>query len=108
MAEACLFLLNLPDEQFVPIVKGHHEPPLINVCWGKDVSIRELATMIADVVGFKGTIAFDSSKPDGAPRKLLDVSRLTRMGWKPAVSLRSGLELAFGSFRHERQGLLPD
>jgi GDP-L-fucose synthase len=107
MADACLFLLNLPDEQFVPIASNQHEPPLINVGWGEDVSIRELAAMIADVVGFKGTIAFDTSKPDGTPRKLLDVSRLTRLGWKPSVSLRQGLELAYGAFRHERAALQP-
>jgi len=107
MADACLFLLNLPDEQFVPIASNQHEPPLINVGWGEDVSIRELAAMIADIVGFKGTIALDTSKPDGTPRKLLDVSRLRRLGWKPSVSLRQGLELAYGAFCHERGALLP-
>jgi GDP-L-fucose synthase len=102
MAEACLFLLNLPDEKFVPLANSQREPPLINVGWGEDVSIRELAAMIADVVAFKGTIAFDTSKPDGTPRKLLDVSRLTHLGWKPSVSLRQGLKLAYAAFRHER------
>jgi GDP-L-fucose synthase len=107
MAEACLFLLNLPDEQFKPLVNSELEPPLINVGWGEDVSIRELAAMIADVVGFKGTIAFDTSKPDGTPRKLLDVSRLTRLGWKPSVSLRQGLELAYSAFRDQRAAVKP-
>jgi GDP-L-fucose synthase len=107
MAEACLFLLNLPDEQFVSVANGQHEPPLVNVGWGEDVSIRELAAMIANVVGFKGTIVFDTSKPDGTPRKLLDVSRLTRLGWKPSVSLRNGLDLAYGAFRRERVPLQP-
>lgn len=107
MAEACLFLLNLPDEQFKPLADSQQEPPLINVGWGEDVSIRELAAMIAGVVGFKGTFAFDTSKPDGTPRKLLDVSRLTRLGWKPSVSLRQGLELAYSAFRHERAALQP-
>lgn len=107
LADACLFLLNLPDAQFLPVANSQHEPPLVNVGWGEDVSIRELAAMIADVVGFKGTIAFDTSKPDGTPRKLLDVSRLTRLGWKPSVSLRNGLELAYGAFRRERTSLQP-
>jgi GDP-L-fucose synthase len=107
LADACLFLLNLPDAQFLPVANSQHEPPLVNVGWGEDVSIRELAAMIADVVGFKGTIAFDTSKPDGTPRKLLDVSRLTRLGWKPSVSLRNGLELAYGAFRRERASLQP-
>src|ERR1017187_5496463 len=107
LADAAVFLLNLPDEQFVSISSSQHEPPLVNVGWGKEVSIRELATMIAEVIGFKGTIDFDSSKPDGTPRKLLDVSRLTRLGWKPSVSLRHGLELTYGVFRHELPALLP-
>jgi GDP-L-fucose synthase len=105
LADACLFLLNLPDEQFLPVANSQHEPPLVNVGYGEDVSIRELATMIADVVGFKGTIAFDTSKPDGTPRKLLDVSRLTHLGWKPSVSLRQGLEQAYAVFRYERATL---
>jgi len=107
MADACLFLINLPDEQFVAIASNQHEPPLINVGWGEDVSICELAAMIADIVGFKGTIAWDTSKPDGTPQKLLDVSRLSRLGWKPSVSLRHGLELSYGAFRRERGALLP-
>jgi GDP-L-fucose synthase len=107
MANACLFLINLPDEQFVPIATNEREPPLINVGWGEDVSIRELAAMIAEIIGFKGTIAWDTSKPDGTPQKLLDVSRLSRLGWKPSVSLRQGLELAYGSFCQERGVSLP-
>src|SRR5580658_5771372 len=107
MANACLFLINLPDEQFVPIATNEREPPLINVGWGEDVSIRELAAMIAEIIGFKGTIAWDTSKPDGTPQKLLDVSRLSRLGWKPSVSLRQGLELASGSICQERGVSLP-
>jgi GDP-L-fucose synthase len=107
MADACLFLINLPDEQFVPIAGSQHEAPLINIGWGKDVSIRELAAMIANIIGFKGTIAWDTSKPDGTPQKLLDVSRLSRLGWQASVSLRQGLELAYGSFCQERRASLP-
>ncbi len=107
MADACLFLINLPDEQFVPIASNEHDPPLINVGWGEDVSIRELAAMIADIIGFSGTIGWDTSKPDGTPQKLLDVSQLRRLGWQPSVSLRQGLELAYGSFCQERRASLP-
>jgi GDP-L-fucose synthase len=107
MADACLFLVNLPDEQFVQMASNEQAPPLINVGWGEDVSIRELAAMIADIIGFKGTISWDTSKPDGTPRKLLDVSRLRRLGWQPSVSLRQGLELAYGSFCQERGASLP-
>ena len=107
MADACLFLINLPDEQFVPIAGSQHEAPLVNIGWGKDVSIRELAAMIAEIVGFKGAIGWDTSKPDGTPQKLLDVSRLSGLGWEPSVSLRQGLELAYGSFCRERRASLP-
>jgi GDP-L-fucose synthase len=105
LADACLFLLNLPDEQFLPIANSQQEPPLVNVGWGEDISIRELSAMISEVVGYKGTVAFDASKPDGTPRKLLDVSRLTSLGWKPSVSLRDGLGLAYGAFGRERTAL---
>ena len=107
MADACLFLLNLPDAQFVPVVSSQQEPPLVNIGCGDDVSIRELASMIADVVGFKGTIAFDPGKPDGTPRKLLDVSRLARLGWSPTISLRHGLDLAYRAFIRERSAAQP-
>lgn len=102
VASACLFLLNLPEEQFASLTSGQQEPPIINVGCGEDVCIRELAEMIADLVGFKGKITFDPSKPDGTPRKLLDVTRMTQLGWKPSVSLRQGLELAYAAFREER------
>jgi GDP-L-fucose synthase len=102
MADACVFLLNLSDEQFISLTNRQQEPPIINVGWGDDISIRELAAMIANMIGFKGAIAFDTSKPDGTPRKLLDVSRLTSLGWKPSTSLCQGLELAYKAFRLER------
>lgn len=99
LADACLFLLNLPEAKFVSLTSSQEQPPLINVGYGHDVTIRELAEMLAKVVGFKGTIAFDPNKPDGTPRKLLDVSRLTALGWKPQISLPEGLQLAYQAFR---------
>ena len=63
----------------------------INVGWGKDLSIAEFAALIAEIVGFKGGLSYDASKPDGMPRKILDVSRLNAMGWQPRVPLRQGL-----------------
>jgi GDP-L-fucose synthase len=87
LAEACVFLMNeyLHDET-------------INVGSGQEVTIRELAETIRDVVGFKGELVFDTSKPDGTPRKLLDVTRLHSMGWKAKVSLRKGIETAYQDF----------
>ena len=63
----------------------------INVGWGADISIRELAELVAEVTGFRGAITYDSSKPDGTPRKLLDTSRLARLGWRPRIELRTGI-----------------
>jgi nucleoside-diphosphate-sugar epimerase len=89
MAEASLFVMNLDKT----IYQSHSEPMLshINVGTGIDVCIKDLSEIIKEVVGFTGTISFDSSKPDGAPRKLIDISRLSNMGWKYKVSLREGL-----------------
>lgn len=89
MAEASLFVLDLPREVYA----ANTEPMLshINVGTGTDVTIRELATLIAEVTGFTGDIAFDTSKPDGTPRKLMDVSRLAAMGWTARTSLRDGI-----------------
>lgn len=87
LASACVFLIrNYSDEQFV------------NVGWGQDVSIRELAQIVRDVVGFRGELRFDTSKPDGTPRKLLDVSRLARLGWKPDIPLREGIAATYRWF----------
>jgi GDP-L-fucose synthase len=91
LAEACIFLM-----------KEYLHNETINVGSGQEVTIRELATTIADVVGFKGQIVFDTSKPDGTPRKLLDVSRLKAMGWSPRVSLKEGIKLAYEDFTSGR------
>jgi GDP-L-fucose synthase len=80
LADACVFLMNTYDE-----------PGLINIGVGKDISIKELAEMIKTITGFEGTIVFDTSKPDGTERKLLDVSRLTAKGWKAAIPLHEGV-----------------
>lgn len=105
MADACVYLMNLPDEQFSSLLgsdeakTGKFMPPLVNIGFGEDMSIRELAVMVKEVVGFTGQIAFDPSKPDGTPRKLLDVSRLRAIGWGPRMPLRAGLEKVYGECR---------
>lgn len=93
MADACVFLLNLPDEQL--FARGF---PLINIGCGTDVSIRELAEMIAATVGYSGEIEWDTAKPDGTPRKLLNIDRLRELGWQPKISLKEGLKMAYKSF----------
>jgi GDP-L-fucose synthase len=97
-ADACVFLMNLPEERWKPIVADDEVRPLVNIGCGHDMTIRELAELIAEVVGFKKRLVFDPSKPDGTPRKLLDITRLTALGWKPKTSLREGLEKASRDF----------
>jgi len=79
LADACVFLMN-----------NYNGSEITNVGYGEDLSIRELALLIRDILGFKGEIVFDDSKPDGAPRKFLDSSRLRKMGWTPKISLEDG------------------
>ncbi len=97
MAAACVYLMNLPEEAFSKLV-APDVTPLINIGCGEDVTIAELAETIKDVVGFKGEIVRDSSKPDGTPRKLLDVRKLFEQGWRPRVGLKEGLAAAYKDF----------
>ena len=98
MADACLFLMSLPDEGFSSLTTDHSSPPLINIGCGVDLTIRELAQLVAKMVGFNGALKFDSSRPDGTPRKLLDVGRLFSLGWRPTVDLEDGIEAAYLDF----------
>lgn len=91
LADACAFLLRLENP-----------PDWINVGTGTDVSIRELTELVAEVVGFTGRIAWDTSKPDGTPRKLMDVSRLTALGWRARIGLREGVQRTYASFVAEK------
>ena len=104
MAEACLFLMNLPDEQFAAVLNPQPSaPPLINLGVGHDLTIRELAETVKAVVGFAGEIVLDPTKPDGTPRKLLDVSRLQAQGWQAGTSLEEGLRRAYKDFQENPQ-----
>ena len=81
------------------LLEKYDSPEIINVGWGEDISIRELAELICDVVGFDGELAWDTTKPDGTPRKLLDVSKIRGLGWKPRISLRDGIARTYELFR---------
>jgi GDP-L-fucose synthase len=94
LADACLFAAE-------NIHGGGGELPLINVGWGQDISIRELAEMVADEVGFTGDLVWDAEKPDGTPRKLLDTQKLTALGWTPKIGLRDGVRQGIEGFREE-------
>ena len=101
MASACLHVMNLPKE-----VYGEHVLPMsshINVGTGKDCTIRELANTIARAVGYQGDILWDTSKPDGTPRKLLDVSLLKRLGWQYSVELDEGIERTYQWFLQNQE-----
>ena len=97
-ADACVFLMSLPDEQLRPILTGEGMRPIVNIGCGQDLTVREIAELIAEVVGFRGHFVFDPSKPDGTPRKLLDISRLTALGWKSSTDLREGLIMTYKDF----------
>ena len=97
MAEACVFLMALPDDAFGRLV-APEAAPIINVGAGADQSIAELAAVVAEVLGFRGRFVYDASKPDGTPRKLLDVSRLSDLGWRAKTALREGIALAYLDF----------
>ena len=90
LAQACVFLMNLPNEKFDSLLRND-EPPLLNIGTGEDLTIRELAELICCAVGFEGKLVFDPSKPDGTPRKLLDVSRIHGLGWKAQTPLEQGI-----------------
>jgi GDP-L-fucose synthase len=98
MADACVFLLTLDESRYAAL-SAPAVAPLINVGTGQDLTIAELAALVCEVVGFRGGIAHDTTKPDGTPRKLLDVSKLQALGWRSRVSLREGIERAYADFR---------
>jgi GDP-L-fucose synthase len=112
LADACVFLMNLPDDVFSSVLSPMSSvqspessalspsalPPLINIGYGQDLTIRELVEVVTEVVGYEGDVTWDHTKPDGTPRKLLDVSRLSSLGWKPQTSLKEGLARAYQDY----------
>jgi GDP-L-fucose synthase len=92
LADACVFLM-----------QNYDGDGWINVGWGRDETIAELAGTISRVVGFKGALRFDTSKPDGTPRKLLDTSRLTALGWSPRIELEAGIRSTYEWFLNNRE-----
>ena len=104
MADACVFLMALPDERYGALlgsdesVTGRFEPPLVNIGVGHDVTIAELAAVVQRVVGYAGHIVYDASKPDGTPRKLMDVGLINAAGWTASTALEDGLRVAYAEF----------
>ncbi len=97
MAEASLFLMDLPEKEFSNLV-ADSVTPLVNIGFGSDVSIRELAELVREIVGYKGLLEFDTSRPDGTPQKLLDVSRMKSLGWQANTTLAKGIEDTYAWF----------
>lgn len=93
MADACVHLM-----------KTYSSPELVNIGTGEDIAIAEFARVVADTVGYSGEISFDTSRPDGTPRKLLDVSRLDKLGWRATTSLHDGLKRAYAAYQVEAPG----
>ncbi len=96
LADALLFLMNLPEERFDALCR--EEPPLLNIGCGEDLTIRELVRLVMETVGFEGEAVYDASKPDGTPRKLLDISRMRALGWTAGTPLRKGLAKTYRAF----------
>lgn len=105
MADACIHLMNLPDATYNTLlgsdeaVTGIFMPPVVNIGVGEDLSIKELAETVKSVVGYTGRIEFDSTKPDGTPRKLMDVSKLNALGWQARTGFGDGLLVAYEDFQ---------
>ena len=112
LADACVFLMNLDETSFTALCLGPEEQadasatrvysPLVNIGCGEDFTIRELTEIVADLVGYHEEIRWDSGKPDGTPRKLLDVSRLRSLGWAPKISLRQGITATYRWYLENR------
>lgn len=99
LASACIHLMQLPDTEFEKLL-SEDQAPLINIGTGEDISIRELAELVARIVGFQGNLVFDSSKPDGTMVKLMDVTRIHSMGWKHHVELPDGIHQVYEKVRN--------
>ena len=99
MAQACVFLMMLPDELFDRIVHSESCAPLVNIGFGRDCTIAELVEMIRETVGFDGEIRYDASKPDGTPKKLLDITKIRELGWHPRIELQDGLRAVYQEYQ---------
>jgi GDP-L-fucose synthase len=98
MADGCLHLMEMTDQQITPELLSYPKPCFVNLGTGEDVTIRELAETVRTVVGYAGNLVFDASKPDGMPRKLVDVSRMHSLGWRHSVNLQQGIRNTYEWF----------
>jgi len=101
LADACVFLSKLKEEYLREFFDSNHTP-LLNIGCGEDLTIKEIASIVSEVVGYKGDVSWDRSKPDGTPQKLLDISQIKRLGWKPKIDLRAGIQMVYKWYLADR------
>ena len=106
LARACYILMNVQKEIFLKHIEN--ESPHINIGYGSDITIKDLAFKLSDIIGFKGEINFDSNMPDGVKRKLLNIDKIQKFGWNPIISLDDGLKLTYQAFQDENKGYLDE
>jgi GDP-L-fucose synthase len=107
MAKACIFLMNLPEEDYVKLTaknRNDGEAPIINIGIGEDISIKDLAKLIAKVVGYEGSVIYDSKQPDGTFRKLMSISKLKELGWRNQFNLEERIEGLYKLYTLQEQG----
>lgn len=104
LAEACLFLMNMPQEKHQSLLNDCDAPALINIGSGEEISIRDLALLIKKVIGYEGELVFDASKPDGTPRKLSDVARINGLGWRSRIGLEEGVRGVYEWYLEQGKG----
>ena len=93
-SDACIFVSKL-DDKFYDQFFNHQQTPLINIGYGKDITIKEIAAIVAEVVGYQGDVIWDQDKPDGTPQKLLDISKIEKLGWKSNISIKDGIQRVY-------------
>ena len=103
VADASLFLMTLPEDTVSSLLTPHSSPGFVNICTGEELTIRDLALLVKETVGYAGELVFDSSKPDGTPRKLSDPARLQALGWRHRIGLREGLADTYQWFLANQQ-----
>jgi GDP-L-fucose synthase len=101
LADACVFLMNLEEPAFEALVRSDQVVPMINIGCGQDLTIAELAQLIAKNIGYEGNIRFNPSKPDGTPRKMLCVDKMSKLGWQASISLQEGIQKAYHHFQNQ-------
>ena len=103
LAEACVFLMNLDETRYSSLLEG---VPLINIGTGTDVTIRELAVQVCEALGFQGELRFDTTRPDGTPQKLLNVTRIQSLGWHSTTTLAEGIALTYEAARPQLEAVI--